>query len=253
MKKMKLINVLLFTLLIVSSCANDDNENNDDTNNSLITDIDGNNYTVLEIGTQIWTTQNLNVSKYRNGDPILQVSSTTEWANSTTGAWCYYKNEEENGGIFGKLYNWYAINDPRGLAPEGWHIPSNNEWILLKDYLITNGYNYDETVTGNKIGKSMATTTLWATNRGQADLDGSNPQEGDIGWGLGRNNISGFSALPGNKRNGIGSNANWWSSTPSSTSNLKAIGFRLAYNSNSLSVLTNEYKRNGVSIRCVKN
>ena len=105
------------------------------TENNTITDIDGNTYNVVQIGKQFWTAENLNVSKYRNGDEIPQVQDAAEWAALTTGAWCYYENKDENGTIYGKLYNWYAFNDPRGLAPEGYHIPSDKDWKTLTKYL----------------------------------------------------------------------------------------------------------------------
>jgi len=89
----------------------------------------------VQIGTQVWMTKNLNVSRYRNGDVIPEVNSPTEWANLTTGAWCYYNNESVNGRIYGKLYNWYAVNDARGLAPVGWHIPNDEEWSILTVFL----------------------------------------------------------------------------------------------------------------------
>ncbi|MBL0014028.1 MAG: fibrobacter succinogenes major paralogous domain-containing protein [Flavobacterium sp.] len=89
----------------------------------------------VQIGTQIWMTKNLNVSRYRNGDPIPQVANSAQWANLNTGAWCYYANSTANGPIYGKLYNWYAVNDSRGLAPEGWHIPSDAEWTTLVSFL----------------------------------------------------------------------------------------------------------------------
>jgi hypothetical protein len=97
--------------------------------------------TVL-IGNQEWTTKNLNVSKYRNGDIIPEVKDPKKWANLKTGAWCYYNNKPENGKIYGKLYNWYAVNDPRGLAPEGFHVPSKVE--IEKKYFSTSDLKYYE-------------------------------------------------------------------------------------------------------------
>jgi hypothetical protein len=87
----------------------------------------------------------LNVSKYRNGDVIPQVTNPTEWTNLTTGAWCYHLNNTTNGAIYGKLYNWYAVNDPRGLAPEGYHIPSFEEWIVLEKFLNANSVKMKKT------------------------------------------------------------------------------------------------------------
>ena len=109
-------------------------------NNSIplsVTDIDGNEYRTQKIGNQIHTTKNLNVTKYRNGDIIPQVTDPTQWANLTTGAWCYYNNDPANGAIYGKLYNWYAVNDPRGLAPQGWHVPSHTEFLDSSGYILS--------------------------------------------------------------------------------------------------------------------
>ena len=253
-KTMKTKNIFygfIIGLIFLTSCSKSDDITNQEPNSNVVTDIEGNSYNTVEIGTQIWTKENLNVSRYRNGDPILQVANINEWNSLTTGAWCYYKNEESNGVIYGKLYNWYAINDPRGIAPEGWHIPSTNEWILLKDFLITNGFNYDQTTTGNKIAKSLASKNLWAQNKGLEGFSGNNPVLGDIGFGLLSNNTTNFTALPAGERDGTGSNANWWSSTSVSSTN--AVGYRLEFNSSSLILLNNKSKRAGFSIRLVKN
>jgi len=86
----------------------------------------------VQIGSQIWMTENLNVDHYRNGDSIPEVKTQSEWQNLKTGAWCYYKNDPVNGEKYGKLYNWYALKDVRGLAPNGWHIPSTDEFQALQ-------------------------------------------------------------------------------------------------------------------------
>ncbi len=90
---------------------------------------------IITIGTQIWMKANLDVVTYRNGDTIPQVTDDTKWSNLTTGAWCYLNNDPANGAKYGKLYNWYAVMDSRGLAPQGWHIPTNAEWETLNNYL----------------------------------------------------------------------------------------------------------------------
>lgn len=95
----------------------------------------GDNIKTVIIGTQEWTTKNLNVSKYRNGDIIPEVKDFKKWDSLTTGAWCYYNNDPNNGAIYGKLYNWFAVNDPRGFVPEGYHIPTIGELTILNDYL----------------------------------------------------------------------------------------------------------------------
>lgn len=92
----------------------------------------------VTIGTQVWMNKNLDVSTFRNGDPIPQAKTEQDWLaakNNKQPAWCYYENKSENGAKFGKLYNWYAVNDARGLAPVGFHVPSDEEWMKLIDYL----------------------------------------------------------------------------------------------------------------------
>ena len=127
------------------------------------------------IGQQIWTTENLNVDYFRNGDPIAEAKTSEEWkkaADNGQPAWC---NNEHNKPEFGKLYNWYAINDPRGLAPKGWHVPSKNEVDVLIKFL----------GGSEKASAKMKTTEFWRNNG-----DGN----------AGGNNSSGFSAMPAGKR-----------------------------------------------------
>ena len=183
----------------------------------------------VRIGTQIWMTRNLNVSRYRNGDPIPQVQDPSAWAALTTGAWCYYENNTVNGTTYGKLYNWYAVNDPRGLAPTGYHVPSDGEWTTLTTFL------GGESVAGGK----MKATTLW-----------NSPNTGAT-------NSSGFTGLPTGERlyNGsfldIGIYGRWWSSSETNTSN-SYICF-LSYNTdNAASTTFNNSKKEGLSVRCVK-
>ena len=131
-----IILTILASSFFISYSKNDSptsqNQNNDA--NSL-TDADGNVYQTVTISNQTWMKSNLNVSHYRNGDVIPQITDSSQWANLTTGAWCYYKNDDANGPVYGKMYNWYAVNDPRGLAPVGYHIPNNLEWSNLTTFL----------------------------------------------------------------------------------------------------------------------
>jgi len=183
---------------------------------------------VLSIGTQYWMEKNLEVTTYRNGDVIPEVTDSSAWASLTTGAWCYYHNNPENGASTGKLYNWYAVNDPRGLAPTGWHIPTDAELTILTNYL-------GETVAGGKM-KSVG-TTRWKTPN------------------LGATNESGFSGFPGGYRSlsgtftNIGNLGFWWSTTFSSSTN--AWCRTLDFN-NSFAIRTNTNKRGGFSIRCIR-
>jgi uncharacterized protein (TIGR02145 family) len=190
----------------------------------------GNNEEVT-IGTQVWTLKNLDVTTYRNGDAIPEVTDPTEWANLTTGAWCYYDNDQANGGIYGKLYNWYAIIDSRGLAPEGWHIPTIDEWLTLANYL------GGENVAGCKIKETN--TTHWRSPN------------------TGATNESGFTALGGGHRGGSNCNVffsileegSWWSS--SVYSGTQAWFVVLTYQREDIRRIE-DWKCSGKSVRCVK-
>ena len=184
-----------------------------------------NNLNTIKIGTQTWTTKNLDVTTYRNGEVIPQVQDANAWANLRTGAWCYYENNTANGSSYGKLYNWYAVNDPRGLAPKGYHIPSDAEWTILSDNL------------GDEAGRKMKSSSRWKNN------------------GNG-NNTSGFAGLPGGFRdysgvfNFIGANGTWWSSSEFYTSS----AWSRILNDDNGNVYRNfgNYKQNGFSVRCLR-
>jgi uncharacterized protein (TIGR02145 family) len=103
---------------------------------NTVTDIDGNVYKTVKIGNQTWMAENLRVSRYRNGDIIPNVQDDEDWCNLETGAWCIYDNNPDNDLKYGKLYNWFAVDDKSGLAPEGWHVPSGREWNNLLTHLI---------------------------------------------------------------------------------------------------------------------
>jgi uncharacterized protein (TIGR02145 family) len=183
----------------------------------------------VTIGQQIWMNKNLDVAYYRNGDPIPQVTDPTVWAGLTTGAWCYYNNDPLLGAIYGKLYNWYAVNDPRGLAPEGWHVPSDAEWTVLTNYL--GGYS----IAGGKM-KETGYTHWYSPNTGAT-------------------NESGFTGLPGGFRSNNGSywglrgNGYWWSSTEDYATD--AWYRHLGFFSTDLDSPINT-KVYGFSVRCVK-
>ena len=191
--------------------------------------------TNVTIGTQIWQNTNLDVTTYKNGDPIPQVSDPTAWAGLTTGAWCYYNNDSAYGTTYGKLYNWYAVKDPRGLAPSGWHIPTDSEWYALTFYLGGE----------NTAGGKLKSTSGW-----QSAASG--------GTGNGLDNY-GFKALPGGYRQGINLFSSvrelgyWWSSTELPGFPDKALIRVMSSNFNACS--DGGYggqKSSGFSVRCVK-
>jgi len=183
----------------------------------------------VTIGTQVWMTKSLDVSTFRNGDPIPEAKTNEEWEKAGENqqpAWCYYNNYPANGAKYGKLYNWYAVNDSRGLAPSGYHIPSDAEWTILTDFL-----GGDE-VAGTK----MMSKSGWAEN----------------GNGT---NTSGFSGLPGGYRNSSGTFTNfgnvgyWWSSTEGDTS---SAWYRyLVYGTGNV-YRYNYNKHFGFSVRCLR-
>jgi len=100
-----------------------------------VKDADGNEYTTVTIGTQTWMVENLQTTKYRNGDPIANVTDGTEWANLSTGAYCNYENEDTNATTYGRLYNWYAVQDERNIAPLGWHVPTDMDYYKLVKFI----------------------------------------------------------------------------------------------------------------------
>ena len=179
----------------------------------------------VSIGNQTWASKNLDVTTYQNGETIPQVTDPKEWAKITYGAWCYYNNNPING----KLYNWYAVNDPRKLAPAGWHIPSDAEWTTL----------------GNNLG-------------GLAIAGGPLKDNSKFYWhdpNTGATNSSGFQALPGGHRfyDGTfydqGLSGNFWTSTPNSSGG--AFCYRMNYN---LATLYKgaKFQQEGLSVRCIK-
>ena len=139
MKKLILLLSISFLLL---SCSNNDNASSSNNNPQLtatpVKDIDGNSYNTVVIGKQVWMQRNLDVTHYRNGDIIPQVTDSQQWKTLTTGASCYYENDPANAS-YGKLYNAYAVHDPRGLAPLGVHVASATEYQTLFDYCFTLG------------------------------------------------------------------------------------------------------------------
>lgn len=188
----------------------------------------------VTIGNQIWTTKNLSVDRYRNGDIIPQVTSG-EWGGLTTGAWCWYRNDSATYAVtYGRMYNWYAINDPRGLAPVGWHIPTNEEWTTLGTSL------------GNAAGGSMKSPTGWpAPNTGATNSSG-------FGGLPGGGRVVNFLGIAGNFEQ-FGTNGYWWTSTAYNEDNRNAYFRSLTFSSAGLSSATQSVqKHSGLSVRCVK-
>ena len=212
-----------------------------------VTDIDGNTYQTIGIGTQIWMAENLKTTKYRDGSAITNVTDNTAWSSLTTGAYCNYNNDTNNSTIYGRLYNWYSVNDSRNIAPAGWHVPTDAEWTTLENYLIANGYNYDGTTTGNKIAKSLASTTLWSPSTNTGAI-------GNTDYPTYRNK-TGLTALPGGSRYsstflGIGDLGYWWSSTEGNATS--GIDRFMSYADGRAGNRGISSKKLGYSVRCVR-
>ncbi len=230
LKKTLLIFLIIIVMLIIVKWINKNYNQKYPGYTGQSSGIQNNNLQIFEvqIGNQVWMAKNLDVSRYRNGDPIPEVQDPNAWNNLTMGAWCYYNNDPEAGAVFGKLYNWYAVNDPRGLAPEGWHVPNYAEWTTLTTIL------GGPAVAG---GNMKAVSGSWIAPNTNAT------------------NSSGFSGLPGGGRfNGgffnVGTNAIWWSSTAST--GYSAWGLFLFNGNGELNA--QEYGNNfGFSVRCVRN
>ena len=183
----------------------------------------------VRIGNQIWMTINLNVDRFRNGDPIPHARTAEEWKRAGERgqpAWCYYNNDPANGAKYGKLYNWYAVNDPRGLAPKGWQIPSDAEWQGLIDYLGGN----------QSAGVKLKSSSGWKENGGGT-------------------NASGFNGSPGGSRYSDGEfyndgqYGNWWSSTVNSL--YTAWARFLSYDDGNVEGYYYD-KGYGLSVRCLR-
>lgn len=131
------ITIIAFSLFIITSCGkkNQTTQSNNSPQSSTVTDIDGNVYPTITIGTQTWMAKNLNVTKYRTGEIIPHVTDMNQWETQTTPAYCNYDNLETNSILNGKLYNWFAIKDGKNIAPVGWHVANQNDWLILSAYL----------------------------------------------------------------------------------------------------------------------
>ncbi len=195
---------------------------------SDLIDVDGNTYPSIAIGDQLWMAENLRVTHYRNGDSIPNVAANQAWEGLSTGAYCWYGNKQANYEKYGALYNWYTVNDKRGLCPRGWHVPTDAEWTILTDYL------------GKKSGaggQMKATSNLWKS------------------LNTGANNSSGFAGHPGGFREAmgkffyIGSDGTWWSS--SGGSSYGAWDRTLSYRNGDVNVDYNN-RQDGSRVRCLR-
>jgi len=210
-----------------------------------VTDIDGNVYQTIIIGDQEWMMENLKVTHYRNGDPIPHLTNNDDWTSTSSGAYCYYNNSSANGDTYGALYNWYAVNDSRGIAPEGWHVPTDDDWKELEMYLgMTQAQADDTGWRGTNEGSKLA---------GNSDLWNNGALENNAEFGT-----SGFSSLPGGYRSSyygdgtfhhIGNDAHFWSSSEYSSGYAWLRTLLYVYSEVGRYV---SYKWCGFSVRCIR-
>ena len=219
--------------ILIGSCGNSNQDNSIDANTSNSKDTIARTTSApvaeskeLKLGSQVWMSRNLEVSTFRNGDIIPEVKTNEEWKKAGEDgkpAWCYYNNDPANGMVYGKLYNQHAIHDKRGLAPEGWHIPSNEEWKTLLD-------NY-----GSKGNKKLNCTADWQTN-------------------IKNNAADNFLACPGGYRyddgfDNINQAADIWSSSINDAG--KPCYYTMLFKISTV-FPTYDGARNGYSVRCIK-
>ncbi len=228
---------------------------------TTVTDVDGNVYNTVAIGSQCWLKQNLATTKYNDGTAIPNVTDNAAWMALATGAYSWYNNDAAtNKATYGALYNWFAVdnnaaskiasNGGKNICPAGWHVPSYAQWGVLENFLIANGYNYDGSTSGNKYAKSMASVTLWSSDGGAGTVGNSDYPA--------YRNKSGFSGLPG----GIRSTAGvfdymtlwgyWWFSSQLDAFPTNAYSVMLN-SQNNASYASAIDKIRGHSVRCLKN
>jgi len=207
-----------------TGCSEDEN-----IDSNICKDVDGNVYDTVTIGTQVWMAENLKVTHFRNGDSIINITDQDSWNSMNSAAYCDYNNTPGNSFIYGRLYNWFAITDSRKIAPKGWHVPSDDEWEILIEYLG---------------GDTLAYNKLLET--------------GTVHWkspNAGATNTSGFTAIAGGYVNPIHKcleltrTANYWTSTNTGS------GWPYChYIWNYKGDLNRDYYpgENAMSIRCIK-
>jgi uncharacterized protein (TIGR02145 family) len=212
----------------------------------VVIDIDDNVYQTVVIGTQTWMADNLRVSRYRNGTTIPNLADNTQWTNNTSGAFSYYNNNENNNYPYGKLYNWYAVNNANQLCPAGWHVPTDAEWTTMATYLDEEGYVNAE---GEKI--DVGGETPWGAVVG-AKIMAKTTEANSVAT-----NSSGFSGYLGGLRSSDGTpsnlnfNAYWWSSTQSGDADA-IIRYVFLFGPSITHYKSISNKKSGNSVRCVK-
>lgn len=221
-----------------------------------VMDIEGNGYHSVTIGGQTWMKENLRATKYSNGDPIGTTTPLTKDISAETSPkyqWAY-DGKEANAVIYGRLYTWYAVSDSRNLCPEMWHVATANDWGVMINWLMENGYSYDGSIDYggfNKVGLSLADTVLWISS----DFPGSIGNKDYFSF----RNKTRFSALPSGSRKltglflGIGSGTSWWTPTETLSGLETTWATIMSYNGTHIIINGHLKNENADPVRCVKN
>jgi uncharacterized protein (TIGR02145 family) len=267
MKKIIYQNIALLLLLFFTSCVNNTLEVKD---SETLTDRDGNHYKTVVIGNQTWMAENLKVSTYKNGDSIKYCSSPKTWLDST-GSYGYFMNRKTTYGdsVYGKIYNGYAIYDSRGIAPEGWHVATDEDWTELETYLQSSVNNDKENVNPSSIAKLLADNKEHFVNINGKTIDASwqkiqSTNDSTPGTALSTNNITKFSAIPGGRRLAISKSFSKFSSIDkdsiigaffwSPDTKNSSYTYRALYtNCKGIARVISYIPQNGYYVRCVKN
>ncbi len=251
--RLAVLNISILIALCLNSCKKEDNAVHlPEIKYESVTDIDGNVYQTVIIGTQTWMAENLRTTKYNDGTKIILINDSLEWQSCKSGAYSKYHNTVQPDSVkrLGFLYNWVAAKNIN-ICPKGWHLPKESDWAILENYLKSNGYNYEGIKTGNTIAKALASKDGWKSINSSSIIMISPAAAGSD---VTSNNSSGFNGFPAGCRFSgqfdlIGEYAFWWTDAPVDSS--FAMFRYLDIFDSSLKIDTIS-KTDGLSIRCLK-
>ena len=230
---------LAISLLVITAChVRSVAESSRLIENATVTDVDGNIYTTIQVGNQIWMAENLRTSRYSNGDPILNVQDGTGWANLDTGAWCWYNNDSYHNEFSGRLYNWHAVGDQRNICPEGWFVPEDIEWQVLVDSL--GGYSI--------AGSRMKAANISLNNNGIWEI----PADGILSESGFNAVLSGFRSYEKGEFFDLGKTTYFWSSTRDFSITAWGRGLNRHRDGVIRDLFVSYPQENGFAVRCLK-
>jgi uncharacterized protein (TIGR02145 family) len=238
--------LIIFSFVLLTSCTKDNIEEPQTETSGTFTDSrDSKTYKWLKIGEQKWMTENLNYTG--NNDFQQKIINDNQWNNTTYNGWCYYENNDDNT-IYGALYQWEAAIR---ACPEGWHLPTAQEWAQLEDYLKNNAYSFDSVVGNEGIAKSMTAIDYWTLYPPADEGTPGNSDYPEV------RNKSGFTALPSGNRNpsgvfvNMGGSTNWWTNSTNQYNENRMHFESISWYSTSM-IHFHNIKSFGFSVRCIK-